>query len=654
MSLKKEKFLILDGHALIHRSFHALPPTMTTRDGKVVNAVYGFASVLIKAIRDFHPDYLAVALDKEGSTFRHKKFKNYKAQREKAPDDLYAQIPRVKEIISAFNIPIYEKQGFEADDLIGTIVKKADKKLEKIIVTGDLDTLQLIDRNTKVYTMSRGITESVLYGPEEVKEKFGLPVESIIDFKALRGDPSDNIPGVPGIGEKTARELLQKFSSLEKIYEHLENNQETGEIKPRIARLLKDNKEKAFFSRELVTIKTDVEFDFDLQSGYFANLDKEKLVEIFKSWEFKSLLPRLNDLGFAKAESEEEDKYARNHSKFDYLLVNNQKDFTDFLGKLKKQKAFTFDTETTFADTIQSRLLGISFSWKKGVAYYLNFSDKNTGKEKKENGNLFNYQEKDKQESRAQKMHPWLLKLKEIFENPEIKKRGHNLKFDIRVMGNLGIGVSGVDFDTMIASYLINPSSRQHNLDTVVFTELGFEKIGKKDLLGEGRKKIKFRDVELKNLSCYSCEDADFTNRLVPVLKKQLQEHKVAKLFQEIEVPLVKVLATMEDKGVKIDCKLLEDLEKEVRKKIENLEKKIWKLAGTDFNINSPQQLKKILFEKLEISTQNVSKTKTGFSTAADELEKLRDQHEIVPLIERHRELSKLLNTYIKTLPELV
>lgn len=656
---KKEKLLILDGNALIHRSFHALPPTMTTKDGEMVNAVFGFTSVLIKAIREFKPDYLVLTLDMKGPTFRHKKFKEYKAQREKAPDDLYKQIPLVKKIALSFNIPIYEKKGYEADDLIGTIVNRVNDDFEKIIITGDMDTLQLINNHTKVYTMSRGISDSVLYGDKEVQKKFGLEVDKLIDFKALRGDPSDNIPGVPGIGEKTATNLLQTFKSLDRIYDYLEKNSKQEKIKPRIAKLLKDNKKQAYLSKELSIIKTDVDIDFDLEESAFKDINKDKLIEVFKELEFKSLMSRLNDLGGkSNAFKEEENKFDRNKDKFDYKLINSPKDFDKFLEELSKQKFFTFDTETTSTDTIQARLLGISFSWQKGVAYYVNFSDKtlsDSSDPEERVDNLFNYQKKNiKEKISDYKIHPWLKKLKPIFENKDIKKRGHNIKFDVRVMSALGLDVKGVDFDTMIASYLINPSSRQHNLDKVVFTELGFEKISKKDLLGEGKKKIEFRDIELDNLSCYSCEDADFTNRLVKGLEKQLKENKVYDLFKTVEMPLVKVLAKMEDNGVNLDCNLLENLSKEIDKEIKSLEKNIYKQAGQEFNINSPKQLKEILFERLDISTDNISKTKTGYSTAADELEKLRDEHEIVPFLEEYRELSKLSSTYVKALPELV
>lgn len=656
MTKTKKKLMILDGNALIHRSFHALPPTMSTKDGQVTNAIYGFVSVLIKAIREFGPEYVVLTLDKEGPTFRHEKFEDYKAQREKAPDDLYAQIPKVKEVARAFNIPTFEKEGFEADDLIGAITKKTGPEVEKIIVTGDLDTVQLVDKDTKVYTMSRGITESVLYSEPEVKNRFGLEPEKIIDFKALRGDPSDNIPGVPGIGEKTATDLLQKFNSLDELYKYVEEEGEKKDIKPRIVNLLLENKENAYLSRDLATIQTDVEIDFNLEDSKFGNFSKDEVYELFSKLEFKTLIPRLRDLGFMKEEDEKEDKFSRNNKSFNYILIDSDKDFKDFLKKLKQVKSFTFDTETTFAGPVEARLMGISFSWKKGEAFYINFKDEEFNKttEAREENTLFNYGEKKDIKSGHERTKKWMEELKPVFEDEKIKKNGHNIKFDVRVVRNVGVDVLGVDFDTMLASYLLNPSSRQHGLDNLTFAELGFEKISKKDLIGEGRKKIQFSDVEKEKMSCYSCEDADFTERLKEPLIKQLKKNNLYNLFKDIEVPLIRVLAIMEDNGVKLDADALGSLEKEVEGRIKKLEKKIWDLAGENFNINSPQQLKKILFEKLEISTQGISKTKTGFSTAADELDKLRDKHKIIPFIQDHRELSKLLNTYIKSLPKLI
>lgn len=682
---KKNRLIVIDGNALIHRSFHALPPTMATKKGEMVNAVYGFTTVLLKAIREFKPDYLALTLDMAGPTFRHQQYKEYKATRVKAPDELYKQIPRVKEVARAFNIPIYEKAGFEADDLIGTITKKVDSQLEKIILTGDLDTLQLVDDDTKVYTMSHGLSDSVTYDEKAVRGRFGLAPEQMIDYKALRGDPSDNIPGVRGIGEKTAIELLKHFKSLDGVYKNIESKK----IKDRVRGLLKEHKRDAYLSKKLVTIKRDSPINFNLAEARFGMFNKEEVVKLFSELEFKSLLPRVHDLstkltyakasvgkqegssassprpelgtkaGQAKRHEEIIDKFERNKREFKYYLVDDEKKFNLFFKKLKVQKSFTFDTEISSFDPITADLLGVSFSWKEGEAYYVEVRSKKLEVRRAEN-NLFNYKNRVGRGSASTKEaepllgNKWLQELKPIFENEKIKKYGHNMKFDIRVMKNNGVDVGGVEFDTMIASYLLNPGTRQHNLDALTFSELGFEKITKDELLGKGRDKIGFGEVDIEKLCLYSCEDADFTFRLVRKLSKQLRDQNLEKLFKDIEMPLAPVLARMEGNGIKIDTKYLEKIKKEVDKKIKNLERKIKKEAGVDFNINSTQQLREILFERLNIPTLEVGRTKTGLSTAASELEKLKDQHPIIHFIQEYRELNKLVTTYINALPELV
>lgn len=658
---KQEKLMIIDGNALIHRSFHALPPTMATKDGELVNAVYGFTTVLLKAIREFKPNYVALTLDKKGPTFRHEAYDKYKATRVKAPDELYSQIPKVKEVVKAFNIPIYEESGLEADDLIGTIANTVDGKVEKIIVTGDMDTMQLVNEHTKVYTMSRGLSDSVIYDSAAVKERYGLRPDQMIDYKALRGDPSDNIPGVRGIGEKTATDLLKQFKTLDGLYEFAESEKiknKENKVKPRILGLLKEFKKDAYLSKKLATIKCDAKIDFKLSDAVFGDYKKEDVVKIFSEFEFKSLLPRIQDLANKKQETKNieqaqgaADKFERNRKMFKYILVDDDKKFALFLKRLKQQKYFTFDTETSSFDPITSDLLGVSFSWKAGEAYFVKIESRKL-KAESQKIDLFNY---NKKEDKSNKINiKWLEELKPIFENEKIKKSGHNIKFDIRVMRNNGIETAGADFDTMVASYLLNPGTRQHNLDALAFAELGHEKISKDDLLGKGRDKITFSEVEAEKLSLYSCEDADFTNRLVAKLEKGLREQKLVKLFNEMEMPLVAVLSEIEDKGIKIDIKFLEKLRKEAAGAIKKLEVKIKKMAGMDFNINSTQQLKEVLFEKLEIPTLGIAKTKTGISTAADELEKLKDVHPIIRLIQEHRELSKLLNTYISALPELI
>ncbi|MFA4942546.1 MAG: DNA polymerase I [Patescibacteria group bacterium] len=632
MTKKEQKLIIIDGNAIIHRSFHALPPTMTTKTGQVVNAVYGFTLFLIKAISDIKPDYIALTLDKKGATFRHLEYKEYKAGRVKAPDELYEQIPLVKEIAKAFDIPIYDLSGFEADDLIGTISHQVNSGIKKIIMTGDMDTLQLIDENTQVYTMSRGITDSVLYGSQEVESRYGgLKPSQMIDYKALRGDPSDNIPGVKGIGEKTASDLLNTFKNLDQVYKAVDQND--NRIKPRILELLKEHKKEAYLSQKLATIDINAPIKFDLEKSRCQKLNKTKITALFSDLEFKSLITRLTNLDNYLGTSSEApnlftslDKFARNTKEFKYQLIDSDSDFKSFLTLLSKQTVFTIDTETDSLDPLNSNLLGISFSFREGEAYYLNTKENNK----------------------------WLKELAPILEDQKIKKCGHNIKFDLRVLNNQGLNIKGIWFDTMIASYLLNPENRQHNLDAITFSEFGFEKINHRDLIGEKFTAADFAQVPLQKMAIYSCEDADFTNRLVTVSEKKLKAAKLSKLFEEIEVPLIPVLAQMENTGILLDKDILSKMSKELRREIVELEKNIYKLAGEKFNIKSTKQLKEILYEKLEIATKGIKKTKTGLSTAAEQLEKLKEAHPIIPLLQNYRELTKLLSTYIEALPELV
>lgn len=652
MASKKEKLIIIDGNALIHRSFHALPPTMTTKKGEIVNAVYGFTTVLLKAIKDIKPEYVVLTLDKKGPTFRHEEYKEYKATRVKAPDELYEQIPKVKEVVQSLNIPIYELSGFEADDLIGTIARQVDGQVEKVILTGDMDTLQLINDHTRVYTLSRGLSDSVIYDEEKVQERYGLSVGQMIDYKALRGDPSDNIPGVRGIGEKTATELLKTFGTLENLYESI--NDPKFKIKERIANLLIEHKEDALMSKRLATIKTDSPIEFDLSRARFGTFNEDDVFKLFSEFEFRSLLPRVKELQDRRQEinkeSEvavrtEENKFERNLRLFKYELVNDDKKFGKFLEKLRKQKEFAFDTETANFDPVTAQLLGISFCWQEGEAYYLEIRSQ----DQEIKNNLFNYNKVEKN-IRGD----WLIKLKPIFENERIKKYGHNIKFDIEVMASYNIKVSGIAGDSMVASYVLNPGTRQHNLDALAFSEFGFQKISKDDLLGKGKEKTTYGEVAVEKLFNYSCEDADFTWRLIKKLLPEIKKEKLEKLYDKIEVPLILVLTEMEINGIKINTDYLETLRAKTAKKITALQKEIWDLAGSEFNVNSTQQLREVLFEKLNLPTDGITKTKTGLSTGADELEKLKDKHEIIAHILDYRELVKLQSTYIESLPELV
>ncbi|MEW6407928.1 MAG: DNA polymerase I [Patescibacteria group bacterium] len=631
---KKQRILLIDGHALIHRAYHALPP-LTTKSGELVGAVFGFTSVLLKAIRELKPTHIAVAFDAKGPTFRHKEYKEYKATRVAAPQDLYDQIPRVKQVVEVFNIPYYEMPGFEADDLIGTLSKKL--KIENIVVTGDLDELQLVDRDTKVYTMRRGVQDTVMYDEKKVFERYGLKPEQLIDFKGLRGDPSDNIPGVKGIGEKTAAKLLSEFGNLEKLYQAVGTSRAKN-VSEKLQKLLIEQKDRAFLSRKLATIITDIKLDFDFKKCELSDYDKNKVVKLFQELGFKSLLARLPE---SKHKGEQTTLFKIPNSKFqipnksqvsksktNYQLVDTQEKFEKFLSELIKQKEFVIDTETTSASAMEAKLIGLSFCWKEKEAYYLP---------------ILNLKSK-------------ISNLKGILENPEIKKIAHNAKYDLLVLKNFGINLQGVSFDTILASYILLPGSRRHSLDDLAFQEFGYQMMSFEDLVGKGKKQKKIEEVEIEKLCFYSCEDADFTFRLYKLYKEKLKkEPNLEKIFYDIEMPLLFVLSLMEENGVKLDEKFLQKLSKDFGKELEKTADEIYKLAGTrDFNISSTQQLQKILFEKLKINSGLAKKIKTGISTAASELAKLHKAHPIIPEIEKYREYTKLKNTYIDALPALI
>lgn len=640
MKSSKQKLVIIDSNALVHRAFHALPP-LNTKDGRLVNAVYGFTSILLKVLKDLKPDYLVATFDMKEKTFRHKEFEAYKAKRIKAPDELYAQIPLVKEVLKSFNIPIFEKSGYEADDLIGTIahLKTVDRPdIETIIVTGDQDTFQLIDGNTKVFSPHKGLGETILYDEKIIQEKFeGLEPKQLIDYKALRGDQSDNIPGVKGVGQKGAINLLNDFKTLENVYKNLDSKK----ISPRNKKLLEEYKNDAFLSKKLATIIIDVPINFNLSDCKLGDFNKTKILKLFQDLNFKRLMTQLSSLDsnfqiqggqgslFGETQKHQNTRNlttSRQAQKQNYTLVDNDNILKNFLIELKKQNEFCLDTETTSVDPFSADLLGISFSWKKNEAYYLPIT----------------IIEKIKGE------------LALIFKNKDIKKIGHNLKYDLEILKQSDFKIQGLYFDTMIASYLLNPGNRQHNLDTVAFVELGYQMQPIEELIGSGKNQINMSQVPLEKISWYSCEDADITCQLYQKLKSDLENEGILGLFEELEMPLIEVLADIEKNGVKLNLKLLNELAKETNKELELLEKKIYKLAGQEFNISSPLQLKEILFEKLQISTAGLGKTKTGISTAADELEKLRGHHKIIDLIIDFRELAKLKSTYLDALPKLI
>lgn len=631
MANKKQKIAIIDGNALIHRAFHALPP-LTSRKGELVNAIYGFIMILFRTLKDIKPTHLVVTFDLKGPTFRHKEFKEYKAQRKKQPDELYEQIPKTKEIMEAFNIPVYQKQGFEADDLIATIrdeVEKKDKDIEIYVVTGDLDTLQLIDDQTKVYTMRKGVKDIVTYGEKEVKDRYGFGPMATIEFKALRGDPSDNIPGVKGIGEISAIKLIKKYKTLDNVYKNVD------EIKPeRVKKALETNKEEAFMSRRLVILKHDVKISFDLEKCRLTEYDRDKVIDLFQKYGFKRLLTQLSSLDMLKSNTGPQKmdlfdddapapKAATKESGQKYQLVDTKDKLDKFLTEIKKQKEFSFDTETTGLNWLEDKLLGVSFSWKPGEAYYV--------------------------------IADFIKELKPVLEDSKPLKIAQNLKFDLEVLGSHGVEIADNYFDTMLASYLLDPGSRGHSLDKLAFSELGYEMMPITDLIGpRGKNQITLEQVDIKKVSWYSCEDADFTYQLYLKFKEDLKDKNVEGLFREIEMPLIPALIELERNGVKLDVDFLDKKSKVVKKRVAEISEEIYEHAGKEFNISSPMQLKEILFDDLAIPADEIKVGKTGLSTGAAELEKIKDNHPIVPLVMEYRELTKLDNTYLSTLPKLI
>lgn len=609
------KLFLIDGNSFCYRAFYAIKE-LANSFGEPTNAVYGFISMLRKIIKDEKPDYLAIAFDLKGPTFRHKKYEEYKIHRKPMPDALITQMPVIKEVVRAYNIPIFEKEGFEADDIIATVTRKvAGKSVDVFIVTGDKDALQLVGEHVKVYSTHK---EGLVYDAEKVKERYGVGPDKIVDLLALMGDTSDNITGVPGFGEKTAVSLIQEFDTLDKILGHPEKIKSEAR-----RRLIVENADKAQLSRELATLDDKVPLDIDLKEMKIKEPDTEKLLELFKRLEFRNLVQ----------------EYAPQTSlDSKYHLIKDKKAFEELLKKLAKTDLFVLDFETTGTDPMIARPIGISFSFKKGEAYYVAF--------RRESAVLI-------EGTTSEIERTWALEeLRPLLENPGIKKAGQNIKYEYVILRNQGIKLAGIYFDTMVASYLLNPSKLNHNLDDIAMENLNYKTIPISDLIGKGKNAITLEDVDLEKVSEYSCEDADVTLRVMLILEKMLKEKGLDKLFNDVEIPLVEVLAEMELAGVAIDTKFLSEMSVKMEREVSGLTKEIYGMAGCEFNINSPQQLSNVLFEKLKLPV--VKRTKTGISTDESVLKKLAVNHPVIGLILEYRSLSKLKSTYIDALPELI
>lgn len=636
----RKKIVLFDGHALLHRGFHAIP-NLVASDGTPTNGVYGFTTIMLKALAELAPDYVAVGWDMPGPTFRHQIYEDYKGTRAKIDPLLLAQIPVTKELIKTFNMPLVELAGYEADDVIGTLARRYNATHDVVIVTGDMDELQLVASHTKVYTMRRGFTDTVLYDEAEVAKKYGVTPEEFIVFKALKGDSSDNIPGVAGIGDKTATELVAKYKTLDNIYAHLDD------IRPALAQKLALGQDNAYLSLELSAIKTDLTLEFDIRQAEVDRYDRKKVFDLLHRLGFRSLLNKLPGTGLStnsvqqsiftdeKADKNTE-RLGREHLKTaDYICIDTVEKLGALCADLAQVNEFAFDTETTGLDTMTAGLVGMSFCWQEAKAYYVPVGH--------DNGSQL-------------PMAQVITKLKPILENAKIAKIGHNIKFDYQIMRQHQVHLAGIGFDTMIANFLLNPLLRAQSLDELAFTELGIEMIGITELIGaKGKGQLTFAQVPIEQASTYASEDADITWRLYKVLLPRLKEcGQLNQVADTMEWPLIAVLGDMELTGVALDEPYFKQFAKTLEDDIAKVQAQIWKIAGGQFNIASTQQLKEVLFDQLKIDTQGLKKIKSGVSTASTELEKLRGKHEIIDLIFTYRELTKLKSTYVDTLPLLV
>jgi len=607
---------LIDGNSFCYRAFYAIRSLSTSR-GEATNAIYGFVTMLRKLVNEEKPEYLGVCFDRKEPTFRHERFKEYKAHRKPMPEELVEQIPPIKEFIHAYGISLFERAGYEADDLIGTLARKAEKEgFEVSIVTGDKDMLQLVDDSVRIYNTHK---EGLIYDAQKVRERFeGLGPEKVVEVMALAGDASDNIPGVPGIGEKTAIRLIREFGSVERLYRNIEV------LKPRpIAQTLRENEQIARLSRDLAQIDVTVPIEIDWGSLKAKPPDEERLSEFFRRFEFRSLLKELTPTGEARGQ------------KRHYHAVTDKEGLAAFLKQLERVDLFSFDTETTAADPMRAHLVGMSFSWKPYEAFYLPVASEH-------------------HQGKGIPLKQALEALRPILEDLKREKVGQNIKYDSTVMRRHGIDLRGIRFDTMIASYLVNPLKLNHNLDDIAFEYLGVKKITMSSLLErDGKKHLKSMDeVGLEKITEYASEDADCVFRLTPILRAKLGEQGLTELFETMELPLSEVLGQMERNGVKIDLKFLAQLSEKLSEDLGRLTREIYREAGEEFNINSTKQLAEILFVKMKLPV--IKRTKTGYSTDVNVLEKLAETSRLAKLLLEYREKAKLKSTYFDALPEMV
>ena len=632
--------LIIDGYSLAFRAYYAYPQSLTLPDGFVVNAIYGFITLFFSAIDQFNPTHVVVCFDRKEPTFRHKKYEAYKAHRPPAPEDFIEQMNRLKEALSDFGIQYIEKPGFEADDLMGTFANQYSSVCEKIyLYTGDHDAFQLVSDTVHVIMPKKGVSAFLIYSPKEVLERYHVTSDQIIDFKALKGDSSDNIPGVKGIGDKTASKLIQDHSSLKNIYENIDLIS-NAKLKEKLIL----GKENAFLSYDLAKIDVNVSLNFQLDT-FLKQFDWAVIFNFFTQYRFKSLLKKY-ETNFNALDSVVACNEHYTHQSTHYVLVETLEECEQLIPKLLN--GFSFDLETTSLIVQEAQIVGISISFEEGEAYYIALNKFVSKVQLSETVPMFNA---GSEVTINRKLNPFLKCLKPIFEDASVEKFLHNAKYDYQVLFYYGICLKGVCFDTMIAAFLCDPYQKI-GLKDVVYKVFNITMKSYEDVVGTGKSKCSFEDVEITTALEYAAADADMTFRLKNYFQSLLQEKKLDTLFYTIEMPLIFVLADMELNGVDIDIEKLNAIRSLFQAELDVLVKAIYHKTECEFNINSTKQVAEVLFDRLLLPV--IKKTKTGRSTDMAVLEELKNEHPVIEDLIHYRILEKLLSTYVNSLPQLI
>jgi len=611
--MAEKTIFLIDGNALLYRSFYAIKHLSNSK-GFPTNAIYGFITAMRKLVDLFHPEYLGIVFDTKGPTIRHLAFKEYKAHRKPMPDDLVIQVPVLRKILKALNIPILERQKYEADDVLGSLSRIVPAhNIHTTIVSTDKDLLQLVDKNTSVYNSSN----KRLLNEAAVQEIFGVPPSKIIDVLALWGDASDNIPGVPGIGEKTSKVLIKQFGSLDELLDNLDQIEKIN-----LREKIRKNLDQLHLSRELVTIEKNLNIPFDPDDFTHSKPDYKALIPLLQEMEFSSLLSEY----LTKSDQEHRD----------YTIIWEESPLKDLVDKIEKAKCLALDTETDSPFPTRARLVGISFAVEKNKAYYLPLGHDYLGVP-----------------AQMSKTRAFVL-LAGILSNPKIKKIGQNIKYDAIVLKREGLPVEGIDLDTMVLSYLLEPNWGKHNLNRLALSYLQVKTVPYQEIAGKGKETKTLNAVDIQRVAPYACQDADLALKLSASLWPKVQDQKMEALYRQIELPLIPVLCDMEMRGIRLDSQALKTLSIELHEDLERLKRKIYSASGEEFNLNSPQQLAYILFEKLHLPASRKTKVTKGYSTSSSVLQELSKNYPIAQHALEYRQLAKLKSTYADALPQLI